>query len=259
MERVRSVLLEESERVQKIIKIVEMLNTVIGSNLDPFKVEVKEYVFKLKELLPDLKDLDEILMDAEALRLLARIVELQEKWVRYQASSLYVNPLLVELKIVTSSPERLAETFARSWHPIVKIEQLTLNEMLRAAGYWNTLLPLAERFREETVEERHPSILDVENLVRMKILTEEELNKRVEELYIELSKALEKEDKIDYWNFVKGKDYNETITRAILLAHLISMGLASLEIKPLEEKIEIVRETRGRQPRSIAISMKKMG
>jgi len=37
------------------------------------------------------------------------------------------------------------------------------------------------------------------------------------------------------------------------------MGLASLEIKPLEEKIEIVRETRGRQPRSIAISMKKMG
>ncbi|MBC7091613.1 MAG: hypothetical protein H5T50_06885, partial [Nitrososphaeria archaeon] len=125
--------------------------------------------------------------------------------------------------------------------------------------YWNTLLPLAERFREEAVEERQPSILDIENLLKMKILSEEELNKRIEELYIELSKALEEEERVDYWNFVKGKDYNETITRAILLAHIISMGLASLEIKPLEEKIEIVREARKKQPRSIAISMKKIG
>ncbi|MCX8188306.1 MAG: hypothetical protein N3F64_01175 [Nitrososphaeria archaeon] len=251
--------MQESEKIQKILKIVEMLNTVIGSNLDPFKVDVKEYVLRLKELLPNLKELDEILMDAEALRLLARIVELQEKWVRYQASSLYVDPLIVELKIITLPPERLAEIFSRSWHPIVKIEQVTLNEIIRAASYWNTLLPIPERFRRETVEETKLSLLDKEELVKMKILTEEELNKRLEELSMELNKFLENEEKVDYWKFVRGKDYNETITRAVLLAHIISMGHASLEIKPLEEKIEIVKGGQKRQPRSFAISMQKLG
>lgn len=250
--------MQESEKVQKILKIVDMLNTVIGSNLDPFKVEIKEYVLKLKELLPDLKELDEILVDAEALRLLARIVELQEKWIRYQASSLYVDPLIVELKIVTLPSEKMAEIFSKSWHPIVKIEQTTLNEMIRAANYWNALLPLSERFKEEVVEETQPSLLDKENLVKMKILTEEEMNKRLEELCIELNKNFEANEKIDYWDFVKGKDYNETIARAVLLAHIISMGLASLEIRPLEEKIKIIKGGQKRQPRSFAISMQRI-
>lgn len=251
--------MQESERVQKILKIVEILSKVIGLNLDPFKVDVKEYVLRLKELLPNLKELDEILMDAEALRLLAGIVELQEKWVRYQASSLYVDPLIVELKILTLSPERLAEIFSRSWHPIVKIEQVTLNEMIRAANYWNALLPLSERFREEFVEETKLSTLDKEELLKMKILTEEELNRRLEELSMELDKILEAEERVDYWKIVKGKDYNETIIRAVLLAHIISMGYVSLEIKPLEEKIEIVKGGQKRQPRSLAISIQKLG
>lgn len=249
--------MQEGERLQKVLKIVEALNAVIGSNLDPFNVEVKEYVMRLKELLPGMRELDEILMDAEALRLLARIVELQEKWVRYQASSLYVDPLLVELKLVTLPAERLAEIFSKSWHPIVKIEQVTLNEMLRASSYWSTLQPLSERFREEAVEERQPSLLDKDSLVKMKILTEEELNRKVEELYMEVSKILEGRERVDYWDFVKGKDYNETITRAVLLAHIVSMGLLSLEIKPLEEKVEIVRGGKRARPRSIAISMQK--
>ncbi|MEM2073422.1 MAG: hypothetical protein QXG36_06835 [Nitrososphaeria archaeon] len=249
----------KSDKIQKIIKIVEMLNMVIGSNLDPFKVDVKEYVLRLKELLPNLKELDEILMDAEALRLLARIVELQEKWLRYQASSMYVDPLIVELKIITLPQERLAEIFTKSWHPIVKIEQITLNEMIRAANYWNALLPLSERFRQEAIEETRLSLLNKDELVKMKILTEEELNRKIEELNIELNKILETEERIDYWKFVKGKDYNETITRAVILAHIISMGYASLEVKPLEEKIEIVKGGQKRQPRSFAISMQKLG
>ena len=248
-------MLSTDEKVEKVVRIVEALRTVIGSSSDPFNVDVKGQIEVLRKLLPEWKDLEEILMDVEALTLLSRIVELQEKWVRYQASSLYVDPLLVELKIVASTPERLAEVFAGSWHPITKVEQVSQNELIRAINYWNVLVPLGERFREEFGQERGLAALDTKSLLEMKILTEEELNRKIEEIYRELTSILEHQDKADYWKFIDGKDINETVARAILLSHIISSGLASIEIKPLEEKIFIVKHTTDKYPKSIAIAI----
>ena len=243
------------EKIEKVLRIVDALRTVIGSSSDPFNVDVKAQIEALRKLLPEWKELGEILMDVEALNLLSRVVELQEKWVRYQASSLYVDPLLVELKIIASTPEKLAEVFAGSWHPILKVEQVSQSELMRAINYWNTLLPWGERFREEFGQERGLATLDLMNLVEMKILTEEELNRKIEEVYRELASMFELQEKVDYWKFISGKNLNETVARAVILSHVISSGLASLEIKPLEENIFIVKHTVDKYPKSMAIAI----
>jgi hypothetical protein len=247
--------LPNDEKIEKVLRIVEALRTVMGRSTDPFNVDVKANVETLRRLLPEWKELGEILMDVEALNLLSRIVELQEKWVRYQASSLYVDPLLVELKIIASASERLAEVFAGSWHPILKVDQVSKSELMRAINYWNVLLPLGERYREEFGQERGLASLDTTSLVDMKVLTEEELNRRIEEVYKELSSMLDLEEKVDYWKFIGGKDLNETVARAVTLSHVISSGLASLEIKPLEEKIFIVKHNADKYPKSMAIAI----
>ena len=243
------------EKIEKVLRVVEALRTVLGSSSDPFNVDVKAQLETLRKLLPEWKELGEILMDVEALNLLSRIVELQEKWVRYQASSLYVDPLLVELKIVASAPERLAEVFAGSWHPILKVEQVSTRELMRAVDYWNVLLPLGERYREEFGQERGLASLNATSLVEMKVLTEEELYRRIEEVYGELASMLETQGRVDYWKFIRGKDLNETVARAVILSHVISSGHASLEIKPLEEKIFIVKHNADKYPKSMAIAI----
>jgi hypothetical protein len=247
--------LPNDEKIEKVLRIVEALRMVMGRSTDPFNVDVKANVETLRKLLPEWKELGEILMDVEALNLLSRIVELQEKWVRYQASSLYVDPLLVELKIIASASERLAEVFAGSWHPILKVDQVSKSELMRAINYWNVLLPLGERYREEFGQERGLASLDATSLVDMKVLTEEELNRRIEEVYEELSSMLDLQEKVDYWKFIGGKDLNETVARAVILSHIISSGLASLEIKPLEEKIFIVKHNADKYPKSMAIAI----
>ena len=55
----------------------------------------------------------------------------------------------------------------------------------------------------------------VESLVEMKVLTEEELSRRIEEVYRELASMLELQEKVDYWKFIRGKDLNETVARAV--------------------------------------------
>jgi len=47
------------------------------------------------------------LLDAEALNRIAAIVRLQGDWLKHRASSLYIDPILVELKIRMLEPERL--------------------------------------------------------------------------------------------------------------------------------------------------------
>jgi len=250
-----------NEKIEKIMRVVEAIRIVVTSSTDPFNVDVKGQLETLKKFLPGWTDLDEILLDIEALNLLSRVVELQEKWVRYQASSLYVDPLLVELKIVASTPERLAEVFSGSWHPIVKVEQLSMRELARAANYWNNLLPLGGRFKEEFGEEKNPNSLNAKDLVKMRIITEEELKKRIVQIYEELSFMLEQKEKIDYWEFVYKEDLDVAIERAVLLSHIVSSGYASIEMKPLEEKILITKPKASKLPKSvaIAISLSKKG
>jgi hypothetical protein len=83
---------------------------VQSSSVNPFEVDIREKLLVLKKHLPDWKVIDIMLMDSEALHQLVQIVKLQDQWIKYRASSLYIDPLLLELKIRLSHEARTSPT-----------------------------------------------------------------------------------------------------------------------------------------------------
>jgi hypothetical protein len=124
-----------------------------------------------------------------------------------------------------------------SWHPIVSIQQITPKRLSDAMDYWNSLLPLSERLalasRGELLE---PGSFDLQDLVKMQIVSEEEFRDRLDHLAKELQEKTESDGWIRYEDFVYADNFPETVLRAYLTAFLISEGEAFLRVDPLEEE-----------------------
>src|SRR5437867_1405371 len=81
----------------------------------------------------------------KALTGIARVVGLQSAQLRFQSSSLYVDPEMARQKLDGLSRQQLAEFLLLSWHPIVELEQLTPSTVKEATEYWNRMLSFYER------------------------------------------------------------------------------------------------------------------
>ena len=92
-----------------LLRVIELCRAVDRRNVDPFQVDITESLEKLKVLLPEWEELNELLLDAKALKEISQIVRLQRDWVSRRASTLYIDPVLVELKIRLASVDQLAE------------------------------------------------------------------------------------------------------------------------------------------------------
>src|SRR5207245_9705778 len=112
------------------------------------EVDMIEKLQVLKKHLPDWEFLDELLLDSEALYELAQIVKLQDQWLKGKATSLYIDPLLVQLKVKLLSRQALSESFIKSWHPIAQLDQLSPKGLEKAFVYWRDLRPFSERVKE---------------------------------------------------------------------------------------------------------------
>ncbi|MCL4436716.1 MAG: hypothetical protein M1503_09595 [Thaumarchaeota archaeon] len=182
------------------------------------------------------------MLDVEALSQIASIIHLQKKWIAYRASSLYVDPLVVELKIRLAPQNKLAEALEKSWHPIVSLQHITPQRLIEAMDYWNNLRTLKERLATlPSGELLEPGSFDIEELVKLQLVSEEEFKDRLDDLQKELSERITTSEegggnRIRYEDFVYVPDFKETILRAYLTAFLISEGEAFLQVDPLEEE-----------------------
>ncbi len=235
---------------EEIEKIIAFCRTIKERGLDPFSIDVQEKLEVLRELLPKLKDVEQLVKDAEALKELADVIGLQEEWVRLRTSRMFIDPSLVEAKLKKMDSRKLADLFLRCWRPLACLDQLTVKRLREAYEYWKVIPPLEERLRILLPEQREAAVLQ-EELVKTHLMGEafeRELNKLKEEL--------ESKGKCDYWEFVKGRSFEETLNRAYLVSFLVSRGEATLSIDPLEEKIFIEPLKAGKgEPKSIAISI----
>lgn len=235
--------------LEDLLRIIELCRVVEAQGVDPFEVDVKKSLLTLKKYLPGLKLIDELLLDAEALNRLASIIRLQRDWVAYRASSLYIDPLVVELKIRISSPEDMARALVKSWHPIASLGQISPKKLTDAFDYWNTLLPLSERFTtppEGVMLE--PGEFDLEDLVKLKAVSEEEFQSFLQSLFVELQSKVGPEGRIRYDEFVYVEDFKETVLRAYLTSFLVSEGLAYLHVNPLEDEAHLIPRVPGEPP-----------
>ncbi len=247
----------EDKKLEDLLRVIELCRSVETSSANPFDVDIMEKILLLKSKLPQWRFLDELLVDSEALLELTQIVKLQDEWLKHRASSLYIDPLLIQLKIKLLSREALIDAFVKSWHPVAQLDQLSPRGLERAFVYWRDLAPMNERFRNEFGGYgAKPGVVDYQELVSLGVFTKDQFEKSLADLHAEL---LSKSDGqwIDYAEFVGAKEFETRVRRAYLLAFLISEGRASLKTEPLTGRIWTIglSEKAGGPSKSVAISV----
>ena len=228
-----------------------------SSSANPFDVDIREKILILKQRLPELKLLDELLVDAEAMLELSQIVKLQDQWLKTRASSLYIDPLLIQLKVKLLPKEALSEAFVRSWHPIAQVDQLSPRGLEKAFVYWRDLVPISERFKDQFGSYgMRPGQVDYSDLVSMGVFTREQFETDLTQLHNELLEESNGEW-VDFRQFIGDDAFENKVRRAYLLAFLISEGRALLKTDPLSGKIwtmALAERVKG-LPKSVAISI----
>jgi len=247
----------QERNLEDILRVIELCRSVQASSANPFDVDIRDKLMVLKKHLPDWEFLDELLLDSEALLQLAQVVRLQDQWLKHRASSLYIDPILVQLKVKLLSKGALAEAFVKSWHPIAQIDQLSPRGLEKAFLYWRDLLPFAERFKDKFGSYgAPPGEVGFQDLVDLGVFSQEQFELSLNALNEELA-SRSRGDWIDYREFVESEQVEKKVRRAYLLAFLISDGRALVKSDPLTGKISIMplRAKASGEARSLAISV----
>lgn len=214
-----------------------MCQTIQSSSVNPFEVDIREKLLMLKKHLPEWTLIDVMLKDSEALQQLVQIVKLQDQWIKHRASSLYIDPLLLELKIRLLTRDDLADSFVKCWHPTAQVDQLTARGLEKAFTYWRELVPMSERFKADFGNYAiAPGQMNFEELQSLNIFSKKEFESRLNELHDELVEV-SANGEVDYRAFVRAETFEETAVRAYLIAFVVTEGRANVRIDPLSEEI----------------------
>jgi hypothetical protein len=232
-------------RQEFLLRIIDLCESVRKKGLDPFDVEVREFFDRLRELLPKLQRHEELYLDVQAVLALADVIYQQGEWIKHRSSMLYLDPLLIELKLHALPSHDLAEVLTNSWHPIIELESLSAHGIAEANQYWANLPSLEERWRHFGTPEA-PEEISWQELVRLGILSKEDFETELDRLWEELKHAAG-ESKVDYWDFILEQSFEETIDKAWLVSFLVSYGYAALELNPLEEEVWLKPQTKPKQ------------
>ncbi|MEM3726055.1 MAG: hypothetical protein QXK98_04230 [Candidatus Bathyarchaeia archaeon] len=227
---------------EKLQRIIEMCRSVEERSLDPFLLDVDQIIAVVREYFPEWELPEDLCLDAETIHRLASVIKLQSEWVKHRSTSLYTDPFLLEEKITRMDKDEMVRLFLKAWHPIVELEQISLHSLLESIKYWESLLPLKERWKEFAQTEVAAGSATREELIRERILRDKAFSEELESFWQELKNAVNKkglDGKIWYWDFVGAETYEETVHRAFMTSFLITYGYATLEIRPLEEEIFI--------------------
>jgi hypothetical protein len=227
---------------EKLQRIIETCKSVEDRSLDPFLIDVDDVISTVKEYFPEWEIPEDLCLDAETIHRLASVIKLQSEWVKHRSTSLYTDPFLLEEKLTRIGRKEVVEAFVSAWHPIVEFEQISLHSLAEAFRYWESLLPLKERWKEFPPAEFERSLATREELIRERILRDKAFSEELEDFWQELKNQVETkgdDGKIRYWDFVGAETYDDTVQRAFMTSFLVTYGFATLEIHPLEEEIFI--------------------
>ncbi|MEM2118826.1 MAG: hypothetical protein QW840_01745 [Candidatus Bathyarchaeia archaeon] len=227
---------------EKLMRIIETCKSVEERSLDPFLVDINENILTVKEYFPEWAIPEDLCLDAETIHHLASVIKLQGEWVKHRSTSLYTDPFLLEEKLRRMEKEDIADAFLLAWHPTIELEQISLHSLKEALKYWESLLPLNERWKQETPQETQTGTTTREELLKQQILRDKAFSNELEDFWQELRNFTQQKGengRVAYWSFVGAETYAETVQRAFMTSFLVTYGYATLEIYPLEEKIFI--------------------
>lgn len=215
---------------KELEELIQTCTSIENRQFNPFLLDIPDALRILRRHGKDWKTLQDNLLDMRAITSLARVVGLQSASLRFQSSSLFVDPGMVRQKIHSMSREQLAEFLLLSWHPLVELEQLTEASTKEALDYWQRMLSFFERRKRlQAGPFAETSPMDTPELARLRIHEEKAFNQRLEDLRKELKERVGSEGRIDYWAFVRANTFASTVLRAQMVSFLVSYGMALLE------------------------------
>ncbi len=232
---------------EKLQRIIDTCRSVEERSLDPFLVDINENIGTVKKFFPDWKIPEDLCLDAETIHQLASVIKLQSEWVKHRSTSLYTDPFLLEEKLRRMDKAEIVLTFIQAWHPIIELEQISLHSLKEALDYWEALLPMNERWKENLLAEAAPGIASREELINERILRDKAFSQELEDFWQDLRNQVVEKDgdnKIRYWDFVGAETYDKTVYKAFMTSFMVTYGYATLEIHPLEEEMFIVPRER---------------
>jgi len=214
---------------RELEELIQTCISIENRRFNPFLLDISEALSIIRRHSNQLRTLEDHLLDMRAITSVARVVGLQSANLRFQSSALYVDPSMVKQKLDSLSREQLAEFLLLSWHPIVELEQLTLASTKEAKEFWEKMLSFFERRKRLHLGPFvGPGSADLGELARMRVVEENTYTRKMQDLWKELKNSAEKDEKVDYWDFISGSDFAHTIARAQLVSFLVSYGYANL-------------------------------
>lgn len=226
-------------------RIIDLSESVEDREVDPFEVEVTDFLERLEEKFDEVDNPEELLLDMQAVLGISNVISQQEEWIKHKSSLLHFDPMLMNWKVKELSKKKLAYVLVNSWHPTVEMECISRPGIEEAVDYWRNLAPISERRTELETEEISPEEISQEELSEFGFESEEDFDEMIEETWKDLKKSTGENNQISYWEFIDSDDFRETIRNAWLVSFLVSYGYATVEMEPLEEKITIkAREER---------------
>jgi hypothetical protein len=224
---------------EQLQRVIDLCRSIEEKGVDPFLVNVDNVLRIIQEYFPDWENPEELCLDAEAVHEIASAIKLQSEWVKHRSTSLYTDPFLIEEKLRKLPREELATIFLKSWHPIVELEQISPHSLTEAIKYWQSLIPMDERWQKTEGATVETGITTREELLRQQVIAEKEFSKELEAFWHELEQRTGDAEKILYWDFVGAGTYEETVRRAYMTSFLTTYGYATLEVDRLEELVYI--------------------
>jgi len=227
-----------TEGRERLLGIIDLCKAVEEGKHDPFAVGVDDLLEVINRYFPSWDSMEDRCLDALTINQLATVIKLQGTWLKDRSTSLYTDPFLIEQKILRLQREDLAGVFLKSWHPVVELEQISPGGLKSAIDYWRNLPPLADRWGGlPNGSEFELGTTSYGDLIREEIASELAFEDSVESLWRELKERTKERSRLEYWGFILGGSFFETVRRAYLTSFLISYGYADLEVDPVENEM----------------------
>lgn len=230
-------MVRKKKKKELMERIIDLAESVENRKVNPFEVDISDFLDRLGEIFPEEKNPEELMLDIRAMLGITDVISHQEDWIKHKSSLLHFDPMLVTWKVRGLSKKQLSNVLVNSWHPTVEMECISRPGIKEAINYWKNLAPISERRTELETQEVLPEEVSREELSNFGFESKEDFDEMIEETWEELKEAGGDESQASYWGFIDSKNFHETVRKAWIVSFLVSYGYATIELNPLEEKI----------------------
>jgi len=219
--------------------VINLCKAVQAGSVEPFAVDIDYMLEVIRDYYPEIQSFNEFCKDAEAIKGLSNVLMSQNEWIQHQTSTLYKDPFMLNQQLMKIDISAIADSFLKSWHPLVQMEQISAKTLAGSIGYWSDLIPLTQRYQDPKLQLIDAGTATLDEAKELGLLPEEGFADMLERFWHELENRVGKGGKIAYWEWISAKSYRDTVVRSYLTVFMVSYGYANVEVDRFGENIMI--------------------